>query len=134
MKNNRKKLTDSEWEVMNLLWDTGEPLSSSEIIKLSVKRMWKDSYIHIMINSLLKKEMIRVAGFKKTTKNYARTFEPTITKEQWNLFQVKQESQEDSMMLKELLKSIIKETVDEEILNELSDVIKKRKDILQSVS
>lgn len=134
MKNNRKKLTDSEWEVMNLLWDTGEPLSSSEIIKLSVKRMWKDSYIHIMINSLLKKEMIRIAGFKKTTKNYARTFEPTITKEQWNLFQVKQESQEDSMMLKELLKSIIKETVDEEILNELSDVIKKRKDILQSVS
>ncbi|CVI71468.1 Penicillinase repressor [Eubacteriaceae bacterium CHKCI004] len=128
MESKRKKLTDSEWEVMNLLWDTGEPLTSSEIIRLSVDRRWKDSYIHILINALLKKEMIRVAGFKKTTKNYARSFEPTMTREQWSLYQVKQESRKESLLLKELLESIINEGADEETLEELSDAVEKRKE------
>lgn len=134
MESKRKKLTDSEWEVMNLLWDTGEPLTSSEIIRLSVDRRWKDSYIHILINALLKKEMIRVAGFKKTTKNYARSFEPTMTREQWSLYQVKQESRKESLLLKELLESIINEGADEETLKELSDAVEKRKEELQSIT
>lgn len=85
-----KKITDSEKDVLNLLWDTGRPLSSAEIVRMCVNRTWKPSYIHIMINSLLKKEMIKVAGFKQTTKNFARIFEPTMTREQWNLFQIKE--------------------------------------------
>lgn len=107
MKKGRKNVTDSEREVLELLWNSDEPLTSTEIVRLCIGRTWKSSYIHIMINSLLKKEMIRVAGFKKTTKNYARTFEPTMTRDQWNLLRMKQEKGVTAELLKEMLEMII---------------------------
>lgn len=134
MKKDRKKITDSEREVLELLWNSDEPLTSTEIVRLCVGRTWKSSYIHIMINSLLKKEMIKVAGFKKTTKNYARTFEPTMTRDQWNLFQMKQEKGVTAELLKEMLEMIITEGADEEVLEELFEVIEKRKEELRAVS
>lgn len=129
-----KKITNSEQEVLDLLWDTGEPLTSTEIVKMCVNRKWKPSYIHIMINSLLKKEMIKVAGFKQTTKNFARIFEPTMTREQWNLFQIKKEKSASGNILKEMLYSILKEEMDIETLDKLSDIIQKRKNELQEAS
>lgn len=129
-----KKLTDSEREVLDLLWDVGEPLTSSEIVKMCVDRTWKPSYIHIMIKSLLDKEMIKMAGFKKMTKNYARIFEPTMTREQWSLLQVKQEKSDSGELLKEMLVSILQEETDENVLDELSEAITKRKTELQNVS
>lgn len=129
-----KKITDSEREVLNLLWDVGEPLSSTEIVKLSVDKTWKPSYIHIMIKSLLDKEMIKVAGFKKTTKNYARVFEPTMTREQWNLIQIKQEKSEYGDLIRKMLVSFLQEETDEKILSELSESITKRKKELNNIS
>ena len=126
-----KKITNSEQEVLDLLWDTKEPLTSTEIVKMCVNSKWKPSYIHIMINSLLKKEMIKVAGLKQTTKNFARIFEPTMTREEWNLFQIKEEKSASGNILKEMLYSILKEEMDEVILNELSEAIVKRKNELQ---
>lgn len=134
MKKGRKNVTDSEREVLELLWNSDEPLTSTEIVRLCIGRTWKSSYIHIMINSLLKKEMIRVAGFKKTTKNYARTFEPTMTRDQWNLLWMKQEKGVTAELLKEMLEMIITEGADEEILEELFEVIEKRKEELRAVS
>lgn len=129
-----KKITDSEKDVLNLLWDTGSPLSSAEIVRMCVNRTWQPSYIHIMINSLLNKEMIKVAGFKQTTKNFARVFEPTMTREQWNLFQIKEGKSDSGNILKEILYSILKEKMDTETLDKLSDIIQKRKNELQDVS
>lgn len=126
-----KKITDSEKDVLNLLWDTGSPFSSAEIVRMCVNRAWKPSYIHIMINSLLKKEMIKVAGFKQTTKNFARVFEPTMTREQWNLFQIKEGKSDSGNILKEILYSILKEKMNMETLDKLSDIIQKRKSELQ---
>ena len=40
-----KKITDSEKDVLNLLWDTGSPLFSAEIVRMCVNRTWKQSYI-----------------------------------------------------------------------------------------
>lgn len=134
MKKGRKNVTDSEREVLELLWNSDEPLTSTEIVRLCIGRTWKSSYIHIMINSLLKKEMIRVAGFKKTTKNYARTFEPTMTRDQWILLWMKQEKGVTAELLKEMLEMIITEGADEEILEELFEVIEKRKEELRAVS
>ena len=64
-------LTKSESEVMYLLWHTDRALSAAEMVALSPQKTWKDSYIHLMVNSLLKKGMITPAGFVKTFRNYA---------------------------------------------------------------
>ena len=52
-------LTRSEKQIMELLWSIDEPLTCLEIIDRCEDKRWKDSYIHIMIRSLLDKGMIR---------------------------------------------------------------------------
>ena len=73
------RLTKSEREIMNVLWDTREALTSSEIIKYSVNKTWKDTSVHLLLKTLLDKNIIEVAGFKKTTRNYARKFRATMS-------------------------------------------------------
>ena len=84
----KTRLTKSELAVMEVLWDEGEALTSAEIIQKSKEKEWNDSSVHLLINSLLKKKVVTVAGFKKTTKNYARTFVPVEGKEQFLVGQV----------------------------------------------
>lgn len=84
----KNTLTKSELEIMTLLWHVRKPLTASEIIEHSTDKTWKDSYIHLLINSLLNKGMIRAEGFAKTTKNYARTFIPAVTKAEYAVLQI----------------------------------------------
>lgn len=80
------RLTKSEQELMDILWNSEEPLAAQEIVENApVNRNWKDSSVHLIVNHLLNKGVIEVAGFKKTTKNYARTFCPVMSKEEFLL-------------------------------------------------
>ena len=73
------ELTKSELELMEVLWHAKRPLSGGEIIEHSKKKSWKNGSIHVLLNSLLSKQAIKHAGFLKSGKGYARTFEPAIT-------------------------------------------------------
>ncbi|WP_087064119.1 BlaI/MecI/CopY family transcriptional regulator [Intestinibacillus massiliensis] len=73
------ELTKSELELMEVLWQAGQPLSGSEIISNSKEKSWKNGSIHVLLNSLLNKQAIQQVGIVKSGKGYARTFEPTIT-------------------------------------------------------
>lgn len=81
------RLTRSETEIMELLWSEDRPLSRSEIIELTPNRTWKPASIHILLNSMLDKGAIEVAGFIQSTKNYARTFAPTLTADEYIVLQ-----------------------------------------------
>lgn len=121
------KLTESEKQVLQLLWDREEPLTSSEIVQFCENRTWKSSYIHILINSLLEKKMIEVVGFKKTTKNYARTFQATMSREEYSVLQVKQEQKEASRTLSQIFAALLEDTTDEETIEHLSEMLEQRK-------
>ena len=69
----KTRLTKSEFAVMEVLWDEGEELTSAEIIQKSKEREWKDSFIHLIINSLLRKKVVTVAG-KKNNKKLCQNF------------------------------------------------------------
>ena len=77
------ELTKSELEIMDVLWEAEGPLSRSELLEYSVEKSWKDSSVHILLNGLLQKNAIREAGLVKRTKTYGRTFEPTLTREEY---------------------------------------------------
>lgn len=83
-------LTKNEQEIMELLWKVERPLSRSEIINMSPSKSWKDSSIHILLNSLLEKEFIEVSGFCKTGKNFGRTYSPIISQEEYFIYEIKQ--------------------------------------------
>ena len=46
------ELTKSELEIMDVLWDTGEPMSSADVLDHSEETSWKDSSVHILLNGL----------------------------------------------------------------------------------
>ena len=115
-------LTKSEEEIMYLLWDLDEPLTSSEIVKKAVNKTWKKSYINLLINSLLKKDMIKVVGVKQMTKNYARTFVPTMTKD---AYAIKQISDRPT-----LFSELIEKTESSDVFDELEALLKKRREEL----
>ena len=77
------ELTKSEMEIMDVLWAAGKPLSRSDLLERSEEKTWKDSSVHILLNGLLQKQAIREAGMVKRSKTYGRTFEPTLTREEY---------------------------------------------------
>ena len=60
-----------------------EPLTSVEILELSADRSWNGNYVHMMLRSLLKKDMVKVCGTVQYGTQYARQFVPAVTKEQY---------------------------------------------------
>lgn len=77
------ELTRSELEIMDVLWAAEQPLSRSDLIEADQEKTWKDSSVHILLNGMLLKGVIREAGFVKRSKTYGRTFEPTLTREEY---------------------------------------------------
>ena len=77
------ELTRSELEIMDVLWAAEQPLSRSDVLEQSQEKSWKDSSIHILLNGMLQKGVIREAGFVKRSKTYGRTFLPTLTREEY---------------------------------------------------
>ena len=129
----KTRLTKSEFAVMEVLWDEGEALTSAEIIQKSKEREWKDSSIHLIINSLLRKKVVTVAGFKKTTKNYARTFVPVETREQFLVGQIIDDktTTEDK---KGIYSYIIGKESDPELINYIEKLLEERKKELRNKS
>ena len=90
------RLTKSELEIMEVLWAADEPLCRADIIARSQDKTWKDSSVHILLNSMLKKEAIQEAGFVRRGKGYGRVFTPAISEEAYfagNLFNRKDSAQ-----------------------------------------
>ena len=73
-------ITPSEYEVLEVMWSTEKEMTASEIVEISKNKPWKSSSVHLLMASLLKKDLVEISGFKKTTKNFARTFKPSISK------------------------------------------------------
>ena len=85
----RERLTKSEMAIMEILWEEGKGLTATEIVNIAgEKKTWKDSSIHLLINKLLDKGVIEVVGFRKTMKNYARTFFPVDSKQKYIVNQI----------------------------------------------
>ena len=80
----RKKsfdLTKGEESMMEIFWDADSPLTIMEVSRLTDE--FNDSYIHRLVKSLEKKEMLKVVGLQKSGKQYARQFFPAMTREEY---------------------------------------------------
>lgn len=77
------ELTKSEMEIMDVFWNTQTPLSRSDLLENGGEKSWKDSSVHILLNGLLQKGVIREAGFVRRSKTYGRTFVPTMSREEY---------------------------------------------------
>ena len=128
--NKLPKVTSSEEEVLTTLWNAGTPLSSSQIITSAKNCTWKPSYTHLLLNSLLKKGLIRVAGFQQSSTNYARVFEPTITQEEYTSFLLQKQNPSPST-LTSIFAALIEKETDTAMIDELALLLEKKKKELE---
>lgn len=76
-------MTPKEETVMELLWDTQKPMTISEIGNVIKGKGWNKSTLFNTIQSLSGKNYIKVCGMEKNHTQYARQFEPGISKEDY---------------------------------------------------
>lgn len=77
------ELTKGEETVMEFFWNTERPLTVMEISQMT--NQFNECYIHRLIKSLEKKEMLKDCGMQRSGKQYARQFIPTITREEYGV-------------------------------------------------
>jgi len=61
------KISDAEWEVMKVLWNSTQATANDVVKALSGKTIWKRETIRTLINRLVQK---KVLGFKKNGRQY----------------------------------------------------------------
>lgn len=123
-------MTKSEKQVMDLLWSVDKPLSCSEIVELSGDKTWKDSYVHSLIKSLMKKGIVKIESFELISRSYARKFAPKMTKEEYYLSEYLNESPENDMP--SLFAAFADANADEKTMEQIEAIIadwKKKKGI-----
>jgi len=121
------ELTNSEQEVMELLWNKKVALTTTDIINMSENCSWKKSYVHILVNSLLKKNMIKVEGMERSGKNYARMFSPTMTKEEYSIQILTSNETLSEDLFVPVMSGMFKKIDDKKIIDELQEELDRRR-------
>ena len=117
-----ERLTKSEKELMDFFWEENrEPLTSNEIAQYFEKKSWKASYAYLLISNMLKKGCLKVVGFKKTSKNFARTLLPAFTKEEYYLKVL-----EENGVKMSVIECAIKQTNNNEQLEKWKEMIEEK--------
>ncbi len=113
---------------MELLWAENRPLLTTEIVELCQNKPWKDASIHILVNSLLKKEAIKIAGFVKTGKHYSRTFSPTLSREEYLVSAGKEGTQLSDVEIRRMMTALVNsDDISDETLEELEELIRTKR-------
>lgn len=121
------KLTKSEQGVMELFWNENKPLTSVELFELSKDQPWNGNYLHILLKSLLKKNMLEVCGITQYGKQYARNFVPSITKEAYAAKVALSIGIDESAIGKVAVELAKRTSGDKELISQLEEIIKELK-------
>lgn len=91
----RKKahqLTNSELILMEILWEADRPLCRPEIISAAVNErgepLFAVSSFHLLVNELLEKGYIKVTNGTGRGRKHARSYAPTLTRNQHFALQI----------------------------------------------
>ena len=117
-------MTKSERQVMELLWSSDRPLSCSEIVELSEDKTWKDSYVHSLIKSLMKKGIVEIASFELVSRSYARKFAPKISYHEYVLLSgFTQNELTDVKKMSAFIRTIMEHTDTEKMRASIREII-----------
>lgn len=76
-------LSETELDIMQLLWEEDTGLSRPEILSRLEGKDWNPNSIHQVLNSMMKKGVLQVDGMARCGKIYGRTYTPTMTQQEF---------------------------------------------------
>ncbi|MCM3755982.1 penicillinase repressor BlaI [Sporosarcina aquimarina] len=123
MEKNIPSISESEWEIMNVLWDKAPQTANDIILSLQESTDWKPKTIRTLLDRLVQKDVV---GVNKNLRVY--TFSPLYTREKY------QRAETESFIkriyggaLKSMLVQFIQEdTLSEDDINELRSTLNKK--------
>ncbi|SDB67674.1 MULTISPECIES: BlaI/MecI/CopY family transcriptional regulator [unclassified Butyrivibrio] len=119
-------LTQSEMEIMQAYWTAEKEMSLAELIEASPNRCWKDRSGFSIINSLIKKGLLKEVGYTHSGKTIARTFAPEVSCTEYMMEELMQ--YEGKISLPQLVSGIIGTgKVDADEIEELDRLVKEKK-------
>jgi len=78
-------LSKSEFDVMDVLWVCKIPMTAAEIVAALHNSRWSENSIFVILKSLSKKGAVVLSHPKPTSTNYARTYIPALSLEEYAL-------------------------------------------------
>jgi len=124
------QVSHNEYIIMELLWKEDRPLSRAEILKGTPGRNWNPASVHLILNSMLSKNLIKITDESKT---YGRTYESIITEEEY-LRQCVDESLPDKSNRDRLMGVVMalvnRDGVKEEDIESLENMLSEKKEEL----
>ncbi|MDO7484866.1 penicillinase repressor BlaI [Peribacillus sp. NPDC096622] len=123
MEKNIPSISESEWEIMNVLWDKAPQTANDIIVSLQESTHWKPKTIRTLLDRLVQKDVV---GVNKNLRVY--TFYPLYTQEEC------QRAETESFInriyggtLKSMLVQFIQEdTLSDDDVNELRFILNKK--------
>lgn len=123
--NKMPKISEAEWKIMKIIWDTPKITSTNIIEALKDKEEWKFTTIKSLINRLLNKKAI---GFNKLGKEYF--YYPLLSEDEC----IRLQSQSfinrvfNGSINSMLLTFVKLKEISEKDLDELKDILEKSKE------
>ena len=123
MEKNIPSISESEWEIMNVLWDKAPQTANDIILSLQESTDWKPKTIRTLLDRLVQKDVV---GVNKDQRVY--TFYPLYSQEEC------QRAETESFInriyggtMKSMLVQFIHEdTLSEDDINELRTILNKK--------
>lgn len=129
-------LSETELDIMQLLWKEPNGLSRPEILSRLEGKDWNPNSIHQVLNSMMKKGVLQVDGITRCGKVYGRTYTPTMTQQEF----LARRTQEitPSLSSRERILGVVaaladQEGLDEETILELERMLNERKKELKAL-
>ena len=123
----RKALSPRQLEVMEILWNAEKGLTASEIVNASNEL--QINTVQASLRSLITKKYIEVGDIVYSGTVLSRSYVPTVTREEYLNFSCKKLSEFSSSSL--VMASLIGNTENTDVLDELEVMIRKRKKELE---
>ena len=126
----KNPLSVNEFKILELIWTEGRALSRPEIIELTPDKDWNPNSIHLILNNMIEKGVLKVDGMTRCGRGYGRTYAATMSRAEYAARQVRQATHNMSGgdRLVEVLRAMLDlETVDAATLERLQGVLDERK-------
>ncbi|HIW21445.1 MAG TPA: BlaI/MecI/CopY family transcriptional regulator [Candidatus Dorea intestinavium] len=119
-----KRLSNIEIEVMNVFWDTEEPLAATDIPKINPEL--NVNTVQATVRGLLKKSLIKVADIVYHNTVLTRAYLPEISRDEYWANQLEIEA----INKPSFLAALIHQEEDLQLLEKLEELIKEQKEKL----
>ena len=125
-----QKITNRELEIMQFLWHADHPLIASEIA--AMKPDLTVNTVQSVLRNLLKHKYIEVAEIVYSGTVLTRSYRPLITEQDFGIDQVINDFHSfRGLSVSHLVASLLNEPVSSSEIDELEEVIRKQRALLQ---